>query len=171
MTLAKNITGQRFGFLIAVRPTEKRRGRKIIWECFCDCGGLAFVTATDLIAGHTKSCGCWNRKRTSETMKGRLPPSYKGGRTITNGRVYILNRDHPNAHASGYIMEHRLVMEKILGRYLTCEEVVHHIDNNPSNNSPDNLMLFSNKAAHRRHHARLIADLAALAAGDDPPGL
>ena len=52
-------------------------------------------------------------------------------------------------------MEHRLVMEDKLGRYLTPEEEVHHIDGNRANNDPDNLRLFPNKATHAAHHRRL----------------
>lgn len=51
--------------------------------------------------------------------------------------------------------EHRVVAEKILGRKLSAEEVVHHIDGNKRNNSPDNLMVFRNKAEHSRYHQQL----------------
>jgi hypothetical protein len=44
-------------------------------------------------------------------------------------------------------------MEAKLGRYLTPEEVVHHIDGDKENNDPDNLMLFANNGEHTRFHA------------------
>lgn len=44
-------------------------------------------------------------------------------------------------------------MEKLLGRFLTPEEVVHHIDEDRSNNAPENLQLFANNAEHIQHHA------------------
>ena len=47
---------------------------------------------------------------------------------------------------------HRLVMEEHIGRELTKEEVVHHIDGDKSNNKLDNLMLLPNKAANSRLH-------------------
>ena len=47
---------------------------------------------------------------------------------------------------------HRLVMEEHLGRELTKDEVVHHIDRNKSNNDLDNLMLFPTKSAHTKFH-------------------
>jgi hypothetical protein len=53
------------------------------------------------------------------------------------------------------VYEHRLVMEKHLGRYLKPEEVVHHIDGNPGNNVLDNLMLFPNDGEHSAHHRAL----------------
>lgn len=47
---------------------------------------------------------------------------------------------------------HRWVMEKHLGRRLTKEEVVHHIDGNKLNNKIKNLKLFKNQAEHHAHH-------------------
>lgn len=50
------------------------------------------------------------------------------------------------------VYEHRLLMEKALGRKLRSGEVVHHIDGNPSNNSLNNLEILSNRE-HAKHHA------------------
>ena len=52
-----DLTGQRFGMLEAVRPTDRRQWSSIIWECKCDCGNTAFVSARQLMGGQ-KSCGC-----------------------------------------------------------------------------------------------------------------
>lgn len=49
---------------------------------------------------------------------------------------------------------HRLVAEKMLGRKLRKGEVVHHIDENKRNNSPENLMVFKNQSEHAEWHAR-----------------
>lgn len=49
--------GDRFGRLIAVRPTEKRSAKVVIWECLCECGKTVFVRTTSLTSGHTTSCG------------------------------------------------------------------------------------------------------------------
>lgn len=49
---------------------------------------------------------------------------------------------------------HRTVAERKLGRKLKPEEVVHHIDGNKRNNSPDNLKVFQNQAEHARWHAQ-----------------
>lgn len=62
--------------------------------------------------------------------------------------------DHPLATRMGYMMQHRLVAEAVLGRRLLREEVVHHEDENKQNNSPENLWLFPSQAAHLRHHKR-----------------
>ena len=58
MPYIKDITGQRFGKLVAVRLTGERRNRSVVWECKCDCGKTTFVNANNLRKGNTKSCGC-----------------------------------------------------------------------------------------------------------------
>ena len=56
---AKDLTGQRFGRLVAVRPTERRQQTFIIWECQCDCGKNLYATSGSLAHGSVKSCGCF----------------------------------------------------------------------------------------------------------------
>lgn len=100
-------------------------------------------------------------KGEANPMYGRrkeLAPTWKGGRKIRrDGYVLVVAPEgHPypadthEASNLAYILEHRLVMEKHLGRYLDPEEVVHHKDKNPSNNSLDNLELFANQEEHMR---------------------
>lgn len=82
---------------------------------------------------------------------------WKGGRKIRrDGYVLIcVPDDYPNpatVSSSGtkYALEHRVVMESHIGRYLTKQEVVHHIDENPSNNDISNLRLYATQAEHIR---------------------
>jgi len=78
-------------------------------------------------------------------------PMWKGGVKIVSGYSYKRLKDHPNkSKHGGYVAVHRLVMEEQLGRYLTREEVVDHIDGNTQNNHPDNLRVFPNNAEHLR---------------------
>lgn len=49
--------------------------------------------------------------------------------------------------------EHRKIMRMKLGRELTSDEVVHHVDGNPFNNKPNNLMVMS-RSEHTRLHIR-----------------
>jgi len=60
--------------------------------------------------------------------------------------------EHPSSNIKGLYAEHRLVMEKHIGRLLTKKEVIHHIDGDVSNNSIDNLMLFACNGDHTRYH-------------------
>lgn len=81
--------------------------------------------------------------------------NFKGGRVSRNGYVYIYVKNHPYAvkyGATRYVKEHRLVMEKHIGRYLKPTEVVHHIDGNKENNNLSNLALFLNQSAHAKFH-------------------
>lgn len=50
--------------------------------------------------------------------------------------------------------EHRLIIEKIIGRKLRSDEIVHHIDGNKLNNSPNNLMIVT-KSEHAKIHAEM----------------
>lgn len=54
----KNLTGQRFGNLVALEPTDKRVGSRIVWKCQCDCGNTAYADIDALCKGDTKGCGC-----------------------------------------------------------------------------------------------------------------
>lgn len=93
----------------------------------------------------------------SNPMYGRTreqSPNWKGGRKVRkDGYVLIAAPiEHPypayKKGNSAYILEHRLIMERIVGRYLLPTEVVHHRDGNPSNNAPENLQLFDSQADH-----------------------
>lgn len=51
-------------------------------------------------------------------------------------------------------MEHRWNAEQILGRKLTPQETIHHIDGNKLNNNPENLILFKTMSEHRQYENR-----------------
>ena len=81
--------------------------------------------------------------------KGKNHPQWKG-RIKRQNYWYIKKPTHPFAGKQGYIAEHRLVMEKIIGRYLKPEECIDHIDKNPGNNDPSNLRLFATHGQHTK---------------------
>lgn len=68
-------------------------------------------------------------------------------------RYFIKMPGHPRA-INGYVREHVLVMEKILGRFLAPDEHVHHINGDKGDNRPENLMVLSN-AEHTKLHMTL----------------
>ena len=56
----KDLSGQRFGRLVALKPTAQRAGSNVIWKCQCDCGNISFVDSKSMRQGDSKSCGCFH---------------------------------------------------------------------------------------------------------------
>ena len=80
---------------------------------------------------------------------GKYLPS--GGRTTDpDGYVLLKANGHPHANSGGYVREHRLQMERTLGRYLLPGEVVHHINGRKDDNRPENLQLYESNSAHKK---------------------
>jgi hypothetical protein len=89
-------------------------------------------------------------KKLSETHKEILRNvNWKGGKYIIDGymRVYVDN--------GIYIFEHRLIMETLISRKLTDDEVVHHINGDTLDNRPENLQLMS-RGEHSTYHNNII---------------
>lgn len=62
--------------------------------------------------------------------------------THENGYVRVRAPDHPRAHdRNPYVLEHILVMERVLGRYLVPNERVHHRNGRRNDNRAENLEL------------------------------
>lgn len=70
--------------------------------------------------------------------------------TMRSGYLYIKDFSHPNCGKQGYVAIHRLVMEKHIGRLLTKQEVVHHINHDMIDNRIENLELFATRGQHTR---------------------
>ncbi len=59
-----DITGQRFGRLVALDSMAERKNGKIVWKCLCDCGNFVFIRLDSLKSNVTKSCGCLRKEKT-----------------------------------------------------------------------------------------------------------
>jgi ribosomal protein S27AE len=86
--------------------------------------------------------------------------AWRGGKMLRRGYVLALAPDHPSLKGTTrrYVLEHRLEMEKSLGRYLEKHEQVHHKNGNREDNSPENLELWAlrpqppGQRAHEQKH-------------------
>lgn len=93
-------------------------------------------------------------KREGFAMRGRGAPMerngfWRGGKIVDKcGYILVKSPGHPFATKAGYVREHRLIAEQKLGRYLTPTEVVHHVDDDPANNAPENLVVYETNGEH-----------------------
>ena len=85
------------------------------------------------------------RKKMSEAKKENRY-RWRGGRIkSSSGYILIHQPDHPNCQKRGYVLEHRLVIEKFLGRYLKSWETVHHLNGIKDDNRLENLQIVFRK--------------------------
>jgi len=89
----------------------------------------------------------------TEFKKGEPSPRIKEKLFDKDGYVTIYMPRHPFCNNSKRVREHRLVMEKHIGRYLNPEEIVHHINGIKDDNRFENLKLFKNNSEHSYHHS------------------
>lgn len=88
------------------------------------------------VHGHDK------RGKPSKT-RGERSPRWKGGRfRNAQGYIFVKAETHPGRNRYNYVLEHRLVLEKVLGRYLESHEQVHHKNGRRDDNRPENLELW-----------------------------
>lgn len=83
--------------------------------------------------------------------------AWRGGRYIdTQGYVMVYAPEHPRARPR-HVPEHIIIAEKALGRFLPEGVVVHHGDENRSNNARSNLVICQDDTYHKLLHRRLRA--------------
>lgn len=73
-------------------------------------------------------------------LKGPDNPSWKGGRTVWGGYIYIKAPDHPRAKSNGYVAEHILVWEQTHHQPLPLGWVIHHLNGIGVDNRPENII-------------------------------
>lgn len=87
----------------------------------------------------------YQRRRNKLIEAGESNSNWKGGKTVhKKGYIYGYAPDHPTVQGKkgSYVLEHRLVMEEHLGRYLEPNENVHHKNGKKSDNRIENLELW-----------------------------
>lgn len=149
--------GATFSFMAAPSNAVRGKGQYCSRACSgtpsrmkpcatCGCEFRAF--ACNEKRGADKYCS-----RACRPRFGVANSNWRGGRiTDRNGRVSIYAPWHPNPTTNGtHVYEYRLVAEGMLCRFLHDDEVVHHINSDPSDNSPCNLAVMT-QAEHARIH-------------------
>ena len=121
--------------------------------CLCGCGELtAIAKKTSLRNGTLKGKpGRYVHGHNARGQRGEAAPGWHGGKRRVQGYIAVFMPGHPAAQVHGYVFEHRLLMESILGRFLDPSEYVHHINHVRDDNRAENLALMS-KSQHSSHH-------------------
>lgn len=150
--------------LCAIRSRPKhniprnKRGRRIMLTSCPNCRKERWVVFSNKPAyALCRSCSI-RLRRIGKPMNEQ--PSWKGGKTkMKNGYILIkLSPDdffYPMVSNNGYVLEHRLVMAKLLGRLLSPKEIVHHINDIRDDNRQCNLQLFPDCDSHFEFHRTL----------------
>lgn len=122
--------------------------------CQCGCGAKTkIVKQNDIKRGRIKGqpfrfiCG---------HNRGNNPLHWKGGQTYCRGYLMKKAIDHPKRRKNGYVYDHILIGEKVLGKSLTSGVVIHHF---PSIKNFTNLIICQNKSYHKLLHRRYRAFL------------
>lgn len=93
----------------------------------------------------------WNKGIKRLDIKGNKNGRWIGGRLKRkDGYILIYKPNHPYCIHNRYILEHRLIIEKFIDRYLSPKEVVHHLNGKRTDNRPQNLIVFDSSGNHHR---------------------
>lgn len=115
-------------------------------KCFVDTGRSAEVQRD---ASHGANSGSFKKGRIphNKGLYGEDNPQWTNGETTDNrGYIFVWNPEEKK-----YYQKHRLIMESYLNCTLESYLIVHHRDENPSNNSLDNLEVMTYKE-HNNYH-------------------
>jgi len=107
MTAAKNITGQKFGRLTAIKSIGSNKYKQRIWECKCDCGNLTNLTPNELLSGNTSSCGCLRDESASRRFgkhHGTGTALYRTWKNMKNRCYSSKNKYYKNYGGRGIII-------------------------------------------------------------------
>jgi hypothetical protein len=97
----KDITGERFGRLIAIKRTGKKKNNSQVWECKCDCGNICEVSSGTLRSGKTNSCGCLLNESRSKAIKKAIET--RKDHYIDGTDVYQLSQEPRSNNSSGVV--------------------------------------------------------------------
>lgn len=118
--------------------------------CQCGCG-----KTTTKIKWSDKSRGLikGQHRRFIRGHANKVIP-YPRKRHNNDGRLLIYLPDHPRAMANGYVFNHILIAERAMGKYISKKIEVHHVNNDKTNDSPNNLVVCNDHSYHTLLHQR-----------------
>jgi len=157
--------------------TCKMCGKEFIRPAYYKNKGFGKYCSRNCAAQTQKGKHSWNygkspsddtRKKMSESHKGKIPwnkgkkrpeismenhPNWNGGRIKNHqGYTLVLKPEYYRSDSNGYIREQILIVEKYIGRKLKKSWVIHHINQDKSDNRPENLFIFETTSEHTSWH-------------------
>ena len=136
-----------------------KNNEKYVWQTCKRCNEARWIYLREYEKGENRHCmRCANILKAPKGDKSR---NWKGGRNAYNGYVisYVPDGDffRSMANSKNYVMEHRLIMAKHLGRCLQTWEFVHHKNGKRNENRIENLEL-TTKSNHSKDHNKGYRD-------------
>ena len=136
MSRRLDLTGQRFGRLVAVRDVGRNKYGTRIWECHCDCGATTRSLTITLRSGNTKSCGCLRQDLGGANTfhhghcKGGLSPTYQGWSQMKRRCLNPKNPNYPSYGGRGI---------KICDRWMTFKNFLADMGEKPKRKTLDRI--------------------------------
>jgi hypothetical protein len=153
----KDLTGQRFGFLTALRDAGRSKSGDVLWECECSCQehNHIITTSSNLQRLHTQSCGCYCKSQISKThtkeVRFEVVDDIAIGYTSNNEQFFVDVDDvdklkghswwyTSSGYVAGYIDGHLVLMHRFL---TNCDDdhVVDHKNHITGDNRKENLRI------------------------------
>ena len=129
-------------------------GNSILHKCDT-CGKKVKKSKTHFLRSEKHFCSLECR---DDLFSGNNSPQWRGGITVKDNYILIHKskveeKYQPMADQRGYIKQHRYVLAKKLGRNLSENEIVHHINKNTKDNAIGNLKLMT-RSEHTKYHLK-----------------